>query len=194
MFSLGYVAAAGAYFVSIGNLEFLWYIAVLLFFLVFVGATLKRSQLPVWLLWLLSLWGLLHMLGGGLVVGDHVLYKQVLLPLFSDGGEFTILKYDQFVHAYGFGVAALLVRLLLMRSVAGIIPLFWIGVLSACAAMGLGAVNEIVEFAAVVASPQTGVGGYFNTALDLVFNALGAIIAVMGASLFSHRTSVEKTA
>jgi putative membrane protein len=49
--------------------------------------------------------------------------------------------------------------------------------------MGLGALNEIVEFAAVVASPSTGVGGYYNTALDLVFNGLGATLAVIGAAL-----------
>ncbi len=45
--------------------------------------------------------------------------------------------------------------------------------------MGLGAVNEIIEFIAVVVFPNTNVGGYVNTALDLVFNAAGAITAMV---------------
>ena len=45
--------------------------------------------------------------------------------------------------------------------------------------MGLGATNEIIEFSAVLMVPDTNVGGYINTALDLCFNALGAVIAVV---------------
>ena len=45
--------------------------------------------------------------------------------------------------------------------------------------MGFGALNEVVEFAAVAFFGQTGVGGYWNTALDLVFNMLGAIVATI---------------
>jgi len=43
--------------------------------------------------------------------------------------------------------------------------------------MGAGALNEIVEFVATVLVPETNVGGYYNTALDLVFNAAGALVA-----------------
>ena len=49
----------------------------------------------------------------------------------------------------------------------------------ALAAMGLGAVNEIIEFLAVLSVPETNVGGYVNTALDLVFNAGGAVSAML---------------
>ena len=45
-------------------------------------------------------------------------------------------------------------------------------------ASGIGAFNEIIEFFAVVFfNAAKGVGGYFNNALDLVFNLIGAIIA-----------------
>jgi hypothetical protein len=53
--------------------------------------------------------------------------------------------------------------------------------------MGLGAVNEIIEFAAVLGLPDTNVGGYLNTGLDLVFNAIGAIIAMALAALLERR-------
>ena len=45
--------------------------------------------------------------------------------------------------------------------------------------MGLGSLNEIIEFAAVLSFENTNVGGYVNTALDLCFNTLGAITAML---------------
>ena len=189
IFTLGYVALAGAYFTLAGNYEFLWYIAVMVLLIGLAGATLKTARLPLWLLWLLSLWGLLHILGGGVFVGDHVLYAQVLIPIVGDG-EFTVLKYDQVVHAYGFGVSALMVRHLVSRASPDALSGVWLSVLAASAAMGLGAVNEIVEFVAVVVAPSTGVGGYYNTALDLVFNGLGAILAVTVASLVGKEKEI----
>jgi hypothetical protein len=46
--------------------------------------------------------------------------------------------------------------------------------MAAIAGMGLGALNEIVEFIAVLTLPETGVGGYVNTSLDLTANTIGA--------------------
>ena len=40
--------------------------------------------------------------------------------------------------------------------------------------MGLGALNEVVEFVAVLTMPETNVGGYTNTGWDLVSNLAGA--------------------
>jgi hypothetical protein len=53
--------------------------------------------------------------------------------------------------------------------------------------MGLGAVNEIIEFIAVLSVPDTNVGGYYNTALDLVFNGAGAVIAMVIVALAGRR-------
>jgi len=43
--------------------------------------------------------------------------------------------------------------------------------------MGLGALNEIIEFAAVLMIPETNVGGYINTGWDLVANLVGCLFA-----------------
>jgi hypothetical protein len=43
--------------------------------------------------------------------------------------------------------------------------------------MGFGALNEVIEFIAVLTIPHTNVGGYINTGWDLVFNLLGALTA-----------------
>ena len=43
----------------------------------------------------------------------------------------------------------------------------------------MGAINEIVEFVAVLTMEETGVGGYDNTMCDLVFNLLGGTAAAV---------------
>lgn len=177
-FSLLYVIGFGTYYVSIRDFEFLWYVAVLVFFFILIFATLKRSEFSPTILWGLSLWGLLHMAGGGVAIGDHVLYAQKLLPIIDDGGEFVILKYDQLVHFFGFGVATLVVYHLLRPYLNEKTNYKVVYPLIAVAGTGLGVLNEIVEFSAVLAFAETGVGGYINTSLDLVFNTLGAIAAV----------------
>lgn len=176
-FNLLYFLPFTIYYLASGNLEFLWYSAVLAAAGILVWVTLPRTQFGPVILWGLSLWGLMHMAGGSVRVGDGVLYKVILLPLVNQG-EFQIVRFDQAVHFLGFGTCTLignhLLRPLLKDPVHGRVP----GFLLVMIGMGFGALNEIVEFAAVVAVPKTGVGGYENTALDLVANALGALASV----------------
>ena len=58
------------------------------------------------------------------------------------------------------------------------------------AGAGVGVVNEIIEFVAAWMIPETGVGGYTNTMLDLVFNMIGATIA-MGWVIGRNRRSFK---
>ncbi|QJF51199.1 DUF2238 domain-containing protein [Roseobacter ponti] len=176
-FTLGYIVLFTIWFLSVGNYEFIIYVVTMLALVVLVGASLGRAGYPPAMLWALSLWGLAHMAGGGVPVGGAVLYNLKLLPLISTDRLF-ILKYDQLVHAYGFAVAACVLHHLLVRHFPTARGTATALVYPALASMGLGAVNEIIEFSAVLAVPDTNVGGYINTALDLCFNALGACIAV----------------
>ena len=50
------------------------------------------------------------------------------------------------------------------------------------AAMGFGMLNEMIEFSAVLMVPGANVGGYYNTALDLVSNSIGAVIAIIAVA------------
>ena len=52
-----------------------------------------------------------------------------------------------------------------------------LGIVIVMAGLGVGAFNEIVEFTATALVPETGVGGYLNTSLDLVADFFGAMIA-----------------
>jgi len=115
------------------------------------------------------------MCGGGIRVGDHVLYGQILIP-FSD----TVFRFDQFVHIVGFGVATLLMHHLLKPLLRpDVKPGTALSIVVVMAGLGVGALNEIVEFAAVVIVPETGVGGYVNTSLDLVADLVGALLALV---------------
>lgn len=191
LFTLAYGVGFAAWFGLRGDREFLIYVGTMAALIALVGATLRTAAYPTPLLWALSVWGLAHMAGGGLTVGGAVLYALPLVPIVGTG-ELTILKYDQLVHAYGFGVTAWLLWHLLDHNHPSLRGGWSIYVYPALGAMGLGAVNEIVEFAAVLSVPDTNVGGYFNTALDLCFNALGSVAAMMLIALGVRRRTDRK--
>ncbi|GKY87531.1 DUF2238 domain-containing protein [Sinisalibacter aestuarii] len=179
-FVILYLALFSAWFFSIGNNEFIIYIVTMLVLMALIGATLRVGEYPAPMLWALALWGLLHCAGGGVPVGDQVLYAVQILPILGNGdSEMTLLKYDQIVHALGFGITAWVLWHVLTRHYPETRRSWTAYAFPALASMGLGAVNEIIEFSAVVIVQDTGVGGYLNTALDLCFNGAGALIAVM---------------
>lgn len=184
VFTLGYVGVFLIRFVTDGNVEFVGYIATLVFFVALIAATQKSARFPAWLLWGLSVWGLAHMAGGGIEIDGAVLYTHMLLPI-AGNGELIVLKYDQLVHFYGFGVAALVLWHVMRRNFPALDGTKTIFAFAVLGAMGLGALNEIIEFTAVVSLPNTNVGGYYNTGLDLVFNAAGALTAMAGTRLLA---------
>lgn len=191
-FNLAYLLAAIVGCAVTGNLEFVFYLATLAVLIAVVLVVHRRVGFSAGVLWGLSLWAAAHMAGGLMPIperwphaGDSaVLYSLWIFP--------DLLKYDHLVHAYGFGTTTFACWQGLQTSftaaeiplapTAG--PLF----LVASAACGLGAANEIVEFLATVLVPETNVGGYRNTALDLLANAIGAAVAaVLIASRYQRR-------
>lgn len=184
-FTIVYVLGFLAYFTLIANREFVGYILTMVGLVAIVALAHRTAQFPVSILWALSLWGLAHMAGGSVPVNGSVLYNFVLLPLTGDG-ELRLLKYDQVVHFYGFAVTAWLLWHLLRTQYPMLRGTRTIYVFPALASMGLGALNEIIEFSAVMLVPDTNVGGYYNTALDLVFNALGAITAMLLCAIIAR--------
>ncbi|WP_395743180.1 hypothetical protein [Prosthecobacter sp.] len=184
LFNGAYMVAAIAGAVVQGNREFIFYIVVMLVLISVMGAVHRRVRLTTPLLWAFSVWGLAHMAGGlcPLPAGwpyngeQAVLYSWWIFPHW--------LKYDQIVHAYGFGVTTWLCWHLLStrlrQSDGGAVrPTFGMLTLSAAAGMGFGALNEVIEFIAVLTIPNTNVGGYENTGWDLVSNLVGAVIAAV---------------
>lgn len=175
-----YMLGFGIHYLSALNFEFLAYYLVLVAGFVLVYTTLDRSRFPVYVLWGLSIWGLLHMAGGSVPVGDTVLYGYKIYPFFVGDGQFYILKMDQVIHAFGFGVSALVAHHLLREHAwrRGASQ-FWLGVTAVLVAVGLGSLNEVIEFLVLVTVEENGVGDIYNMGLDLVFNLAGAIIATL---------------
>jgi hypothetical protein len=185
------VSIVGA--IATGNREFSFYIVVMCVLIGAIAAIHRRVGFSGAVLWGLSLWGLAHMAGGMAPVpanwpinGEHrVLYSWWLIP--------NLLKYDQIVHAFGFGMTTLVCwegLRSLVRGVGSAELRPSAGALTLCAAagMGFGALNEVVEFVATLLVPETNVGGYVNTGWDLVSNLVGAVLAAIGIRLTrNHR-------
>ena len=182
-FTTAYLAAATVAAFATGNGEFVFYIVVMVVLAAVVGVVHFSIGLPESALWALSIWGLAHMAGGLITVPagwptngpNQVLYSLWLIP--------DRLKYDQVVHAYGFGVTTWIcwlgLQASLSRSGIDAVPTAGRLVLAWAAGQGFGALNEVIEFAATLLVPETNVGGYRNTGWDLVANLVGATLAVI---------------
>jgi VanZ family protein len=162
--------------IIVSNNEFLIYAGVTMGLLGFLHWSDRLFHYYSSVLWMFDIWIILHILGGLLTIGDGVLYSLVLIPV--TGEPYLILKYDQLVHVYCYFVVALIVCKVVMQSARPEVPFGLLAVIIVLAATGIGALNEIVEFIAVVSVPQTNVGGYENTLIDVVANLLGALLAV----------------
>ncbi|HLP79732.1 MAG TPA: DUF2238 domain-containing protein, partial [Acidobacteriota bacterium] len=144
LFSVAYIVGFGIYYVKSGNTEFLGYLAVLLIIGGILIATAHVSKIQTFTLWLLSIWGLLHMAGGSVKIGDGVLYGWKMFELVNRGGDFYILKMDQVIHMYGFFVAAVVIYQLIAPRVA---KMHWglLVFLAIAGSLGLSAFNEVIE-------------------------------------------------
>jgi uncharacterized membrane protein YjdF len=190
LFNLCFLTAFSVFYLARRNYEFIIYIGVILVFLGLILATNRKVDFPNGLLWGLSVWALLHMSGGAFYIGGDRLYELILIPLST---EYPIFRYDQFVHIIGFGVATYamfcLLRPLLRPDLTKWTAL---SVVVAMAGLGVGALNEVVEFLVSVLVPESGVGGYLNTSLDLVADLVGAMLA-MAVIRMSHGQDARGT-
>ncbi len=189
LFSFAYMLVALICALVLRNGEFVFYLAVMVVLMAAAWGAHRAIRLHPLALWGLSLWGLLHMAGGLVPIpaswprlGGNVLYNLWLIP--------ELLKYDQAVHAYGFGLMTWICWQGLQRAFErrGVEVRPTVGLLTLCVAagMGFGALNEVVEFAAVMTLPGTNVGGYENTGWDLVSNLAGCLIAAVLIGILSR--------
>ena len=151
-----HVASTGQYVITI----------ILLVTLVLV---VRTRPIPAAIVWAGTAAAIVHLSGGLIRVGDGVLYNASLGP--------EITQFDHFGHSLGTIVGALVIWELVIRDVytaTGRRSLLTVTVL---AALGLGALNETIEFIATLIQDGSNVGGYENTGWDLVTNTIAGILA-----------------
>ena len=135
---------------------------------------LRRAVVPGPTALGLALAAILDLAGGLINVGSNVLYNASIGPYSRTLGT-HYLQYDHFVHAY--------VSLVVTCAAWSILAVPRLAthrrqdliILTAGLALGLGALNEVVEFAATLAHHGAHVGGYYNTGWDLICNLIGAV-------------------
>lgn len=186
-----YMVGFTGYALARGNSEFVFYAVVMAVLIVGTLVVHRRVGFSNLVLWLLAVWGLLHMAGGNVPVPGRWAVDwspssgtPAATVLYNLRPVAWVPKYDQLVHAYGFFTATLACFEAIRAAVTGhagqptsafrITP----GLAMACflAGMGLGALNEVIEFVAT-RFMETNVGDYVNTGWDLVCNMIGAATA-----------------
>lgn len=172
-FSIVYMIFSGIIAFTTSNPEFAVYLLLLVILGIIILILHDRVNLPQSLLWCFSIWGLAHMMGGMLTIPEtnDVLYNYWLIPDF--------LRYDQLIHAFGFGITTWACWLCLRAIQPKAHPTSGPLSLVLFAGLGLGALNETIEFSLTLLLPKTNVGDYNNIGWDLVFNLIGGLIAVI---------------
>lgn len=134
----------------------------------------------------LSLWGFGHMLGGSLLFGEPRIYARILYPIFTTGNT-TLFRYDHLLHFYFYLVITNVIYQITTNYIKPNTKWIITASLIFFTSMGIGAFNELIEFMPVLFLSETGVGGYFNVAWDIVFNTLGALVAIIYISIKRKR-------
>lgn len=137
-------------------------------------ALFRKTTLSPSLTLALPFLALAHLAGGLVRVGDDVLYNAYI------GSR--AFEYDHFVHASGVFLGTFVLWTFLIPSSADPSRRRDLITASVLAGLGLGAVNETIEFLTTLAHHGTHIGGYDNTGWDLVSNLVGALAAGLWVS------------
>ena len=159
-----------------GNWEFLFYAAVISLLVGFIWYTDRFFHYKKLSLSLFFAWLIIHICGGAVPIGDGlVLYNWIIVPLVPE--PYAIFKFDQFAHIFCYLAIGLLADDAIAPLLKPQLPRVARFLTVTLAAIGIGALNEVMEFAAVCIFPDTNVGDYTNNAIDLTCNTLGALTA-----------------
>ncbi len=154
------------------NYEFLYYAVLIILLIIYI----YKKQHALWLsnkiIVGLAIIGLLHFAGGTLYIDGTRLYDLSLM---------AGIHYDNVVHAFAMFVATFvsynLLSLYMPPHIQEHRPAFLL--LIFLVTLGLGAVNEITEFMAVLLfEAGARVGDFYNTGWDFVFNTIGICAAI----------------
>ena len=180
-FTLFYILFFITYALLQSNFEFVFY-ALTLFVLLNLGIYVhQRVQLPEFIVIGLSLFGFLHIVGGNLHIHGVRLYDLFFLD--------NLLRYDNVVHLIGSVMITLVLHVLFFYYIQDDrrikLPLYYLSLF--LMALGAGVLNEILElFAVINFHAAEEVGDYLNNAVDLVYNAVGVLLAILMIDFYNR--------
>lgn len=158
------------------NFEFLIYTVTLSGLIYLLERTDRMMKYSCLAKWGFTVWLAAHLVGGSVNINGQRLYDTVLINIV--GQPYYILRYDQAIHTFCYFVMTLFIGSVVLHISSEKASRAAIITVVALASLGVSAVNEIVELSAVVFFNSSGVGDYYNNALDMVFNLAGIMIAV----------------
>lgn len=156
------------------NYEFVFYSIFIYLIIVFIAKNRKRFNITTGLLVAMVLFGTLHILGGNIHVESVRLYDVWLLE--------GILKYDNLVHLLGGVLSTIIAYNLLNQNTIKDTSkdTTYMLIVTLLIALGLSALNEILElFAVLHFNAAEKVGDYLNNAYDLLFGLIGSLIGTL---------------
>ncbi|GJM19879.1 MAG: hypothetical protein DHS20C14_20920 [Phycisphaeraceae bacterium] len=174
-----YMLAFGVVALVQRNAEFVIYEGSMIVFIAVVLVLHRTVVFRASTLWMLAFWGFFHLAGGTVPIpADLAQTDATHTVLYSLRPWADLPRYDQVTHAFGFFSATLACHDAIVAFAGRPNPApKMLAVAAALMGMGLGAINEVLEFAVQLTLPETNVGGYVNTGWDLVSNTIGAIAA-----------------
>lgn len=155
------------------------------FFLLSVGIVTsgyKRVGFPKGLLWGLTLWGGLHLAGKLVQLPSTWPYHGEQAILYSWWIVNGWLQYDNLVHGFGFGIATWLCWETLRSHIhhrfgRKLYPSIGPIALAILGGMGLGAINETIEFLVMLNLEHANISDYYNSGRNLVASLVGCLFA-----------------
>ena len=172
MFTIIYILIFSVFSLMHQNYEFIYYSIVLLILVNFIMQLHKRMLFAGYILVGLSIVGFIHILGGNVYIDGVRLYDYYLI---SD-----IVRYDNLVHAASSFIFTFVSYALIKPYIDPDLKVrpFSLYMIMFFSTMGIGAINEVIEYFAVIwLDVGAWVGDYYNNALDLVFNGVGSLLA-----------------
>jgi len=169
------LAGFAVLFLARRNYEFIVYASSLVVAIALIEVTGRKFAYSLTARAGFSVWMFLHLAGGAFSINGERIYDTMLLSI--AGKPYDILKFDQAIHAFCYFVITLFLDAVVRHLSRKDSSMLLSAVIVVLAAMGISALNEVIEFATVVFFGAKGVGGYYNNALDLVFNLIGILAA-----------------
>ncbi|GIU68955.1 MAG: hypothetical protein KatS3mg002_0191 [Candidatus Woesearchaeota archaeon] len=159
--------------ISNRNYEFLYYTVVMSLIIIILIKYKEHLSFTTGIAFGLTIVAALHIFGGNVYIGETRLYDYWLTSWF---------KYDNLVHIIGTFTATIVAYTFIYQHLNEKAKnnKVLLSIIIVSMALGIGAVNEIMElFAVLFLNASEQVGDYLNNAFDLVYNLMGSIFATI---------------